>query len=1598
MAPDAARRALESAVGAAARDVPPEQRGAFEAFAGVLLAGVDARALRTRGAASLAAVARQVFELLQRRRDGELAIRVHGPPDRPGRSVLEVLQDDRPFLVDTVRLTLRRRALAEQLLLHPILPVQRDAEGRLRSLAGGRDARRESFIYVEFFPRLEAEEERAALEAELRETLALVRDVTDDYRRMVRAVREMSAHVEYAGRFLPDGAERASKICRFLDWLLADHFVLMGFRTYRVSSSDGVREVRLRRGSGLGMWRDDATSRFAEPKRGDEIPDEIHRALDDPRIILISKARAESRIHRAGRFDRVWLKQYDEEGRVSGFAILSGLFTFRALRTPASQVPLLAERLETILTQEGATPGSHRHKAIVAAFDSAPAEFLLSTDVESNAALVREVVSSEGSEEARLVLREDPDGRSFYAAVLLPRERYGEEVRERIGKLLQQRAGALYVDDRVSFLEEGTALLHFFCTTAQGARAPVDTEALEAEIEGLTARWEDRFLDALIAAHGEAQGPALAARYAEAFPEDLRVTTHPADAVRDVTALEALHAEGEPRFALYFDRVEPGAPHPETTTLRIYLARPWLLSDLLPLVDHFGIRVVDARQTQVEPRDRPPAVINALRVLPLGGAQEDLDAIAPRLSDALGAALRGVVADDELNGLVLGAGLDWREVDLVRGYLEYFNQIQGALTRPFVRSVLLENPLAVRLLVRFHEARLAPAPAAGGGDDAEARLRKSFQAYRDRIGALNEDRALGALYELIDATLRTNFFQKRDGGAWRLAFKLDPRRVSGLRPPHPYREIFVHAAQVDGIHLRGGAIARGGLRWSDRLDDFRTEVLGLMRTQMLKNGLIVPVGAKGGFVLRRSGLSPREARALADAQYRVFVAGLLDVTDNLDAAGRVVPPADVRRRDGDDPYLVVAADKGTAHLSDAANEIALERDFWLGDAFASGGSEGYDHKKLAITARGAWECVRHHFAELGIDPEQTEFTAAGVGDMSGDVFGNGFLLARHAKLLAAFDHRHVFLDPDPDPGQAWAERKRLFELPTSSWADYDPAKISAGGGVWPRGAKRIPLSPAARDRLGISQDHATGQEVVRAILAMPVDLLWNGGIGTYVKASGESHAEVGDRANDAVRIDAGELRARVVAEGGNLGFTQAARVEAALRGVRLDSDAIHNSGGVDLSDHEVNYKILLSPLVRSGRLAPAERHEALFSAADDACESVLAHNRAQALSLSLDERRSKDDPQGFLAAAEYLCECTGQDRAELELPDAGALEARRSHGSGLMRPELAVLIGLAKLHVRGALNGDAFLDRPYFQELYASYFPPRLRERRPEALAQHRLRREITALVVTNRLVDAGGVTRIPALVARRGIPVAAAVAAALAADDVLDAPAYRARLLDGAGALPREAVYGGLLQLDAAQLDVARYLLASGVDALDAATLARWRTGIFGLRGHLREFLSASEAAQWDARRHRLAEAGLPAELADDLAAVPLADRGLNIVRILERTELPPVDVGLVYARLGEGTGLNWVYQRLPAADTRDPWDRMVIADLRTQLLDLQRQLTETVIAEKPTDPRAAADAFLSDHAERIARVEALQQPALSRTTASALSVVTQALLRLRD
>ncbi|MFI5319092.1 MAG: NAD-glutamate dehydrogenase domain-containing protein [Myxococcota bacterium] len=1549
----------------------------IEAFVTALMRDVDRRLWRTRGGRGLAALAWRMFEFAHDRKSG-LSLRVWNPPDTPGRTAIEAVQPDRAFLVDTTRLLLREEGLREECFVHPVLEIDRSGGG----FALGRGAR-ESVMYVEVAPRV-AEPEK--LEAELRSRLARLEAITDDHRRMVRLVREAEANVEFAGQFIPGAAERADKIRRFLGWLAAENFVFMGVRRYAAQySGDGALRISLRPGSGLGSFRDDETSRFATPLEGAAIPEEIREQLADSRIILIGKSRIPSTVHRAGRLDRVLVKEHDESGRLSGFMVVCGLFTFRALRTPGSQIPLLYERLEAILAEKQAAPQSHRQKAIVTTFDQTPAEFLLASHPDACSRVIEDIIAAEGSDEPQLVLSVDANRRSMYAAVVMPRYRYRDELRGVVEGVLAAQFGPLHADSRTSFIEEDTALIHFFCTPVGPRLAEVAFEPLERAVREKIAAWIDRLAEALGERIGADAGLELAAFYEDAFSEPYRVDTHPRDAARDVLALEQLHgAGGTPQFAFYS---EVDAPH--DTLLDIVLAQPRLLSELLPIVDRFGIQVVDARRESVRAANRPAATLVALRVVTLG-EQADLDALLPRLGDALRNVLEGRVADDALSALVLVAGLDWREVDCLRSYVAYYEQIQGTLTAAYLRETLLANPLATRLLLAYFRARLDPA-LPGDRGAREAAVRDEFERYRARIPSLNEDRALAGLFGLIDATVRTSFFAERT--PYRLSLKLDATRVAELETPRPYREIVVTGAGFFGIHIRGGAIARGGIRYSDRPGDLRTEVLGLMRTQMLKNGIIVPVGAKGGFVVSPAPTSPAEARARGDAKYREFIAGLLDVTDDVGKRGEIVPPASVHRRDGDDPYLVVAADKGTAHLSDTANAVARERGFWLDDAFASGGSAGYDHKKFAITARGAWECARHHFAELGLDPDTSSYSAVGIGDMSGDVFGNGFVLMRRVRLLAAFDHRHVFLDPDPDPERSWQERKRLYDLPSSTWADYDGARISKGGGVYRRDASRIALSPAARAMLGIEHAAASGEEVIRAALRMRVDLLWNGGIGTYVKSSEESHADVHDRANDAVRVDGRELRARVVAEGGNLGFTQDARGEAAASGVRIEMDSIDNSAGVDLSDHEVNLKIALAPLLASGALSREQRDALLLELAEESCERVLAHNRAQALVLSLDERRARLDREGFAWATEFLCKAEGMSPAQGKLPDAATLEAR---GGALLRPELAWLLGLAKLQLGRALLAAPSWELPAFAaELYGAYFPQQLASRHPAALAQHRLRREIGAMVTTNRLIDTGGVALIPLLCRELETDSHVVANALLLAHEILADLDFRERVL--ASAAEREAVYDALLVQDRALRSVARLLVRRRITDPAPEQVARWRAGLAELRALRADLPAHSALTRGDDVRARFAARGMDDELAREVASASVADHGVSMLLVSEGARASLAAAAIAYTTLGERTGLNWAYERIARAWPSDPWDRVELELLRGELLDLHAELCGQVLHAGASDTTAAVAQFLAERSALLARIDELQKRALSSDRPSALAAVTKAMQRLR-
>ena len=1140
-------------------------------FARVLLGRTLHERLRTFELEELYRQTAGLFDFADGRGLDPMAVRVVDSP--PSGTALELNVPDAPFLVDTVRAAVQGAGHSVRLLLHPIVGIERDAGGRVVRVTSGREAAgRESVMRLELERGL-SEEEGEALVAAVREALTELQLAVGDFAAMQAMVERMQASVEAAAGVRD--ADEVEETAAFLEWLRDGHFILLGARAYEMVDGPAGPTVHTTPGAGLGILRDDGSSRFAEPTPLRDLPDFLReRLVASGDLLVIGKTNRRSRVHRRARMDDVSVRVLRPDGSLAGLLRVIGLFTSLVYLEQASRTPLLRRKLHAIIEAEGLIEGSHDFKATVAAFESFPRDELFQASVE---ALRSEIVAAARAQEAQrvtLTVRRDAASRNITVMIAVPGDRMSTDLRIRLQELLQKRFNAESVEYHLALVEDAAAQLFFLLHVPIEGAPEVPLDVLEREVAQLARTWDDRLADELILRHRDADGRRLAQRYAARLPDYYKTATPPDLALLDIDLLERVEA-GE-AFAVGLQNERPehtqAGARPLTRVTVATHGGKIPLGELLPVLEALGLTVMEEVPTRLDGGD-DGAYLHDFGVL-VDDAQLDCERDGERLADAITCIWSGRCESDTLNGLVIRAGLPCLDVVILRAYRRYRRVVAPGFTAQYQNDVLCAHPKTASLLVELFRARFCD----DAGEQREAELRDRLAEQLAAVGSLDEDRILRGFLALIDATVRTNAALGRDY----LSLKLRSAEVPHMPPPAPLFEIFVYHPEVEGIHLRGGHVARGGIRWSDRREDYRSEVLGLMKAQMVKNAVIVPVGAKGGFVLRAP---PSERDALREEvrlRYSTLIRGMLDVTDNI-VGGEVVRPEGVRAFDGDDPYLVVAADKGTAALSDTANAIAIEYGFWLGDAFASGGSKGYDHKALGITARGAWESVKRHFRELGRDVDSRPFTVVGIGDMSGDVFGNGMLLSRQIHLIAAFDHRHVFLDPTPDSAASFSERARLFALGAgTSWADYDRGVISAGGGVWARTEKSVPLSPEARAALGVEAEALDPDELVRAILRAPVDLLWNGGIGTFVKASSETHAEVSDRDSEAVRVDGRELRARVVGEGGNLGLTQRGRIEYATAGGRINTDAIDNSAGVDCSDHEVNIKILLGAGVERG--------------------------------------------------------------------------------------------------------------------------------------------------------------------------------------------------------------------------------------------------------------------------------------------------------------------------------------------------------------------------------------------------------------------------------
>ncbi len=1243
--------------------------------------------------------------------------------------------------------------------IHPVLGVGRRWE-RIVSVGGPREeSSQESFCFFQIEP-VESPERLRRMEHEVFSLLKAVFAAIDDFDGMCRACRALGARLRSRSAD-PSGLAPARA---FLDWLLDDNYVFMGTVSYRAGRDGALARVPE---SAAGAFTDPGLLPVVFPGVVEQIEARLAPPAGDGRVVVLDFSNSAA-IYHVDPLEEIVVREWREDGKLAGLTLLLGRFARGAFAQRADRIPLLREKEEWLLAHSGARRASHRWREIRAAFNQFPKAELFYAEAADLKPVIDRVVDVASDDEVLVSKRTGAGYEVLYVG--FSRLHYSYENERALRRVLAEAFGP------VAFATSfpcGPVTLFLFYFDAQQLSRPLDVAEASRLAAPLATDWPDQASAALERAFGERRGRSLFRRFVtpESRSGIYRESTPPSEVPGDVARLEALEGRLEVRV------VAKGA---ELAGLSLYSERALDLTGILKTLENLGLRVTDELRIPIAlPEGRRcflyrfEAEAPAERIAALVSGEQ-------RFVEALRALDEGRGSDDPLNGLVLSAGLGWRDVEILRTLRNHLLQIRTQWNADTVSGVLLRNSEAAAALLRAFAARFDPAAEGERGSAVRERDAR-FGAALEAVDSLAEDEVLRALGNLVSAALRTNAYQQPERPV--VSIKVDSQQVDGMPSPRPLVEIYVHSPRLEGIHLRGGRVARGGIRWSDRHDDFRTEVLGLMKTQMVKNSVIVPVGSKGGFVLKGQLPGRPALDEYLIERYREYVSGLLDVTDNL-ADGQVLHPPEVERRDSDDPYLVVAADKGTAHLSDTANSVSLQYGFWLGDAFASGGSAGYDHKQMGITARGAWECVKHHFRNLGRDIQTEPFTCVGIGDMSGDVFGNGMLLSPVTRLVAAFDHRHIFLDPDPDLSRSFQERRRLFELERSSWRDYAAAAISAGGGVYDRSAKAIPLSQQARRALAIEEDHVSGEQLVRRILTAPVDLLYNGGIGTYVKAAGETHAQVGDRTNDRVRVDGRELRARVVGEGGNLGLTQRGRLEYWAAGGLVDTDAIDNSGGVDTSDHEVNIKILLDALVRKGVVSGRdERNRILGEMTEEVAALVLADNSGQALALSLDARRSAERYLEFVALVDAMAAPVPANggaaggllsRSDEAVPSREELLASAQRERGLPRPLLCVLLGYAKMRAFQQLLDTGFPDGALGRPFLDAYFPRLLRERFAAHFEEHVLRREIVATGAVNYLVNRGGITLLPRLSAASGGGIGEAVAAWIAADRETGAEALR--------------------------------------------------------------------------------------------------------------------------------------------------------------------------------------------------------------------------------
>lgn len=1501
----------------------------------------------------LMASALSAWELLQKRKARKPSIRVFNPSKsadewNTDHTVVQIVNDDMAFLVDSVTAALNQLGATIHVVVHPVIRVKRDKSGALQKIcpnekASG-NASTESVIHIEINEHVGADKLRS-ISKQLELVLADVRCAVEDWRTMRVKVAEAIADLQ--PEEVPLSRAEIEETKSFLRWIDDNHFTFLGYREYGITSKGKKAGFKTYPKSGLGILRSRKTKIFEGLSNGSELPHDIADFLKKPTALMVSKANTRSTVHRPVHLDTIGIKMFDRQGNVIGERLFVGLFTSDLYNHTVNEIPVLRGKIDTIIESAGFESSSHDGKALMHTLQSLPRDELLQVDVDDLLVTALGILRLSERQRVALFVHRDPFGRHLSCLVFVPRDRYNTAIRQKLQEILEDGFGGPVMAHYTQVTDSALARIQFIVKTTPGAMPPQTDQKIEERLAEAARDWSDGLASALIAEHGENEGTRLHGIYHNAFPVAYREDFDPEAAIADVAHAEKTLTNG----AAVLDLYRPvGAKDHEVRFKLFHSDTPLALSDVLPVLENMGLRVIDEVPHDLTLEGSDQIVwLHDFGLVMRSGAAVDIDKVKTLFEDALHHVWSNQMEDDGFNKLVLSAGLEWRQIVVLRGYCKYLLQAAIPFSQSYLEDTLAKHFDITTLIVELFECRFDPEKVSNSAKQIKT-VEEKLATALDNVVSLDETKILWRYVNIIQSTLRTNFYQPAEGGTPKpyVSFKIDSSKVDDLPLPRPAIEVFVHSPRVDAVHLRGGKVARGGIRWSDRKEDFRTEILGLMKSQMTKNAVIVPVGAKGGFIVKQPPETGGREAFLEEgiACYKTFMRGLLDITDNL-KSDKVVPPKDVVRRDGDDPYLVVAADKGTATFSDIANAVSQEYGFWLDDAFASGGSVGYDHKAIGITARGAWESVKRHFREIGIDVMTTPFSSVGVGDMSGDVFGNGMIYSPFTKLVGAFNHLHILVDPDPDPAKSFKERKRLFDRGQSSWTDYNTKLISAGGGIFERSAKSIKVTPQMRKAFGLpARDTVTPNELIQAMLTAKVDLLWFGGIGSYIKSRDENNIEVGDRANDSLRINGDQVRAKIIGEGANLGVTQLGRIEYSKSGGRINTDFIDNSAGVGCSDHEVNIKILLGMATRSGKLTYAQRNKVLADMTDDVSDLVLMDNYRQSMALTNAEHQSlalADEHLRFMHALER----TGDLDREVEfLPSDEDLETRLSAGAGLTRPELSVLLAYAKITLFNGVMESSLPDDPYLENTLGLYFPKLIQKRFPNLVGKHRLRREIIATYVANTVVNRTGPSFINTIAERTGESPAVIARAYLTCRQVFGL----AELWSGVEALDNSVPADVQTEMQLEILDLITrgtiwFTRHESRGGKIGSVVGGFKPAVAQLDKGLDSILSPTLKKARDAKANQYIARQAPKELAQRIANLDALAPACDIVRISVGGHFEPEAVAKVYYGIGDRFGFDWLRTAALKIVRGDQWEKSATTGIVDDLYATQTRLVTRVM-----------------------------------------------------